>query len=127
MVSALVMLGRVSRALRYAFREEDFGPVVSAGAFLVLIGTVSYSLGEGWNVVDALYFAVSTLTTTSVADPDLVLDHGWMKVFTVLYLLIGIGVLVEILRRLGYAFVTVRAQEKAAAQPARGDAGDQRE
>ena len=112
MVSALVMLGRVARAVRYAIREEDFLPVLSAGAFLVLSGTLAYSLGEGWNVVDALYFAVSTLTTTSVADPDLVLDHRWMKVFTVFYLLIGIGVLVEILRRLGYAFVVVRREER---------------
>jgi hypothetical protein len=37
-----------------------------------------------------------------------------MKVFTVFYLLIGIGVLVEILRRLGLAFVAVQAQEPAA-------------
>ena len=35
----------------------------------------------------------SRRSTTSVADPDLVLNEGWMKVFTVFYLLIGIGVL----------------------------------
>jgi hypothetical protein len=64
--------------------------------------------------VDALYFAVSTLTTTSVSDPDLVLDDGWVKIFTILYQLIGIGILVEILRRLGFAFVVVRAEERAA-------------
>jgi hypothetical protein len=48
-----------------------------------------------------------------VADPELVLEHRWMKVFTVFYLLIGIGILVEILRRLGAAFVAVRAEDKA--------------
>jgi voltage-gated potassium channel len=117
MLSALLMLRRVGRALRYAAREEDFLTIFGAGVTLVIIGTVSYSLGEGWNVVDGLYFAVSTLTTTSVADPDLVLEHGWMKVFTVLYLLIGIGILVEILRRLGLSFVAVRAQERAAKAP----------
>ena len=37
-----------------------------------------------------------------------------MKLFTVFYLLIGIGILVEILRRLGIAFVVVRAEEQAA-------------
>jgi Na+/H+ antiporter NhaC len=113
MISALLMLRRVGRALSFAVREDDFLDVLSAGALLVLIGTISYALGEGWNVVDALYFAVSTLTTTSVADPDLVLDQGWMKLFTVFYLLIGIGVLVEILRRLGFAFVAVPAQEQS--------------
>ena len=33
-----------------------------------------------------------------------------MKVFTVLYLLVGIGILVEIFRRLGMAFVAVRTE-----------------
>ena len=48
-----------------------------------------------------------------------------MKVFTVLYLLVGIGTLVEILRLLGFAFVTVQAQErKAHAARLRGE--DQR-
>jgi hypothetical protein len=113
MLSALLMFRRVTRALQHAFREEDFGNVLGAGALLVLLGTLTY-LGQGWSVVDALYFAVSTLTTTSVSDPDLVLDDGWVKIFTILYQLIGIGILVEILRRLGFAFVVVRAEERAA-------------
>jgi Ion channel len=111
MLSALLMLRRVMRALHYAVREEEFVPVASAGAALVVIGTLSYALGEGWNVVDALYFAVATLTTTSVSDPALVLEHTWMKLFTVFYILIGIGILVEILRRLGMAFVEVNREE----------------
>ena len=43
----------------------------------MFLGTLVYSLDEGWNVVDSLYFSVSTLTTTSVSDPDLVLTEGW--------------------------------------------------
>jgi hypothetical protein len=54
---------------------------------------------------------VATLTTTSVSDPDLVLENPWMKVFTVFYILIGIGILVEILRRLGTAFVAVSRKD----------------
>ena len=53
--------------------------------------------------------------TTSVSDPDLVLDDRWLKLFTVFYLLIGIGILVEVLRRLGASFVAVRAAEERAA------------
>jgi hypothetical protein len=63
--------------------------------------TVAFAVGSDWNIVDAFHFAVSTLTATSIADPDLVLDDGWMKVFAVLYQLVGIGILVDILRRLG--------------------------
>ena len=63
------MFRRVVRALQYAIREEEFLSVLSAGVGLVLTGTVAYALGEDWNLVDSFYFAVSTLTTTSVADP----------------------------------------------------------
>jgi hypothetical protein len=119
MLSALLMFRRVAKAFRHAVREEDFPNVFGAGVLLVVIGTVTYSLGSGWNVVDALYFAVATLTTTSVSDPDLVLQDGWLKLFTVLHLLVGIGILVEILRRLGIAFVAVRKQERAEGDAAR--------
>jgi hypothetical protein len=117
MLSALLMLHRVVRAVRYAIRDENFLPVGSAGVLLVFVGTLSYSLGEDWNVLDAFYFSVSTLTTTSVADPELVLEHDWMKIFTVFYLLIGIGILVEVLRRLGASFVAVRAEDRARKSP----------
>ncbi|HEX5894823.1 MAG TPA: potassium channel family protein [Thermoleophilaceae bacterium] len=93
-------------------REEDFLQVFSVGLFLAVLGTLTYSVSQDWNPVDALYFSVSTLTTTSVSDPDLVVDDGWLKIFTILYQLIGIGILVEILRRLGLSFVEVRRQEQ---------------
>jgi hypothetical protein len=111
MVSALLMWRRLSRAIRHAMREEDFGPVLGAGAALILIGTVTYTLGNGWNIVDGFYFAVATLTTSSIADPDLVLNDPWMKLFTVFYVLIGIGILVEIARRFGVSFIELRRQD----------------
>jgi hypothetical protein len=113
MLSAVLMFRRVVLALRYAVREEDFLAVGSAGLALVIIGTVTYTVGADWNVVDSFYFAVTTLTTTSVADPDLVLQDGWLKIFTIFFQLVGIGILVEILRRLGFSFIQVRRQEAA--------------
>jgi hypothetical protein len=107
------MWRRLKHALEYAMREEDFAPVLSAGVALILIGTVTYTLGNGWSLVDGFYFAVATLTTSSVAEPSLTLHDPWMKVFTVFYILIGIGILVEIVRRLGFGFVEARRQEKA--------------
>ena len=111
MFSALVMFRRFARALRHAAREKDLLPLLSAAAVLVLVGTVTYSVREGWSLVDGFYFAVATLTTSSVADPDLVLDDTWMKVFTPFYILSGIGILVEIARRIGFAFVELRQRE----------------
>jgi hypothetical protein len=41
MLSALLMLRRVSKAFRYAVREEEFLHVFGAGLLLVMIGTVT--------------------------------------------------------------------------------------
>jgi Ion channel len=112
MISALLMFRRLVAALRYAAREEYFLRVLSAAALLVVIGTLTYALGQEWNVVDAFYFAVATLTTSSIADPDLVLESRWMKLFTAFYVVLGIGILVEVIRRLGLAFVEIRRQER---------------
>ena len=100
--------------MRYALREEDFGPVLGAGGFLILTGTVAYSLGNGWDVIDSLYFAVATLTTSSIADPDLVLVDAWMKLFTVLYVPDRHRHLGGDREALWDGFIAVRREDKAA-------------
>jgi Ion channel len=74
----------------------------------------AYCTTQDWSLVDGFYFAVATLTTASIADPHLVITGGPSKIFTVFYILVGIGVLVEIVRQLGFAYVEVRRAEKAA-------------
>ena len=114
MLSTIIMLGRLGRAVRHAFREEGFGALLAVAATLVVAATVAYCLGEGWGVVDGLYFAVGMLTTTNVADPDLTLDSGWLKIFTIAYQLLGIGVVVELVRRLAVSGIAVRTEEREA-------------
>jgi hypothetical protein len=110
MIAALLMLRRLAAALRVALRDEDFGRVLSAGLLLIITGTLAYSLGADWSIVDALYVAVATLTTSSILDPELTITDGWLKVFTAGYVLVGIGILVEVARRLGMGFITARAE-----------------
>jgi Ion channel len=64
-------------------------------------------------VVDGFYFSVATLTTSSSADPELTLTDPWLKVFTSFYILIGIGILVTLVGRLGLAFVALRREDTA--------------
>ena len=113
MSSVISMLRRMLRAMKYASQDEHFAVVAGAGVTLILIGTVVYSLGEGWNVVDGFYFAVCTLTTSSIADPDLTLTHEVLKLFTTLYVLTGIGILVELAREIGVGFVKDRTERHA--------------
>lgn len=112
MLSAWLMLRRLQRAVKFALREEDFGPVLGAGLVLIAVGTITYTLGNGWSVAEGFYFAVATLTTSSIADPDLTITDGWLKIFTAFYILVGIGVLVEIVRRIGRGFVAVHHEQQ---------------
>jgi hypothetical protein len=114
MLSAFLMFHRLVRAFGYAVREQEFGPVFGAAVTLIFVGTLAYTLGEGWSAIDGFYFAVATLTTSSIADPDLVLTDPWLKVFTAFYVLTGIGILVELIRRLGLGFVSALAEDRAA-------------
>jgi hypothetical protein len=117
MLSALLMFRRLAIAMRYAFREEDFGRILGAAAALVLVGTMAYTFGQDWSVVDGFYVAVATLTTSTILDPKLTVTEPWLKIFTAFYVLVGIGILVEVARRLGMGFIASREQlaaEKAA-------------
>ena len=101
-------------AIRHAAKEENFAAVAGAAVILILVGTVTYSLGEGWNVVDGFYFAVCTLTTSSIADPKLTLTHEALKLFTAIYVLTGIGILVELAREIGVGYVKEREERHSA-------------
>ena len=124
LVSALLMFRRFLQTVRYARRDETFAPLFGAALALLVIGTIAYTLGEGWSVVDGFYFAVATLTTSSIADPELVLEDPWLKVFTAFYVLIGIGIFVAVVGRLGLAFVEVRNEAEAAKQRKHDDDDD---
>ena len=113
MLSVTPMLRRMLRAMKYSAQDEHFAVVAGAAVGLILVGTAAYSLGEGWNVIDGFYFAVCTLTTSSIADPDLTLTHDALKLFTVFYVLTGIGILVELARELGVGFVKERSARHA--------------
>jgi hypothetical protein len=49
MVSAFLMLRRLAAALRVALREEDFERVLSAGAAPIVVGTITFTLSNGWS------------------------------------------------------------------------------
>jgi uncharacterized membrane protein YkgB len=123
-LSALLMFRRLARTFKYAWREEAFATIVGAGIALIVIGTLTYSLTQHWSVVDGLYFAVATLTTSSIVDPKLTITDPWMKIFTACYILIGIGILVEIARRLGFSFIAVREEDRAKKESAHEAVGE---
>jgi hypothetical protein len=49
--------------------SRGFVQILGAGFLLVAVGTITYTTSQDWSLVDGFYFAVATLTTSSIADP----------------------------------------------------------
>lgn len=56
---------------------------------LVLFGTVFYHYAENWSIVDAMYFSVITMATVGFG--DLYPTTELSKIFTMVYVLVGVG------------------------------------
>lgn len=85
-------------SLRAMFRDPE-GKVIAVWAMAtLLIGTGVYMVLEGWSPVDALYFSVVTLSTVGFGDLHPTTEAA--KLFTVAYILSGLGVIATFLSEL---------------------------
>ena len=92
MVGLVVMLPRFLRALRDAWNSDvAFRTLLALVVSLLVSGTVFFTLVEGWSVLDSFYFSVTTLTTVGFGDPAPATAAG--KIFTILYIFVGLGVI----------------------------------
>lgn len=62
---------------------------------LLAVGTVYYANVEGWSYVDSFYF--STITLTTIGFGDFVPQTQAARIFTSIYALFGIGIMLYIL------------------------------
>ncbi len=76
---------------------------------LITVGTVFYHNVEGWRWLDSAYFSVILLTTVGLGDLSPKTDFG--KIFTMFYLLAGIGVLVAL-----FQSIVLRATDRRLAR-----------
>jgi len=94
MPSFFITLWRLLKHLRHAFQNEEFRVLFVALLLAVLTGVLFYSSVEGWGLVDAFYFSIVTLSTVGYGDLSPKTDIG--KIFTSLYILLGIGLFVAV-------------------------------
>jgi hypothetical protein len=69
----------------------EFRPVLGMVAITVGTGTAFYTVVERWGVLDSLYFSVVTLATIGYGDLAPATRIG--KIFTILYVFAGVGIL----------------------------------
>lgn len=82
-------------------REPEARSAILAAGFLLMVGVVFYCIVEDWTFVDSLYFCVTTLTTVGFGNPAPSTDLG--KLFTVFFVLCGVGMFLAVINALGKA------------------------
>lgn len=106
MLALVLTLRQLWQALRAAGRDPEFRSLAAITLTLLGLGTLFYHGVEGWRWLDSLYFCVITLATVGYGDLSPQTDLG--KIFTMVYILIGIGILVALFTRLAAAVVAAR-------------------
>ena len=97
----LTFLRYYAFALSVFVREPAFRAIALAALLALLIGTVFYRLVEGWSWVDSFYFC--TITLASVGYGDFAPTTEASRAFTVVYVILGLGIVA------GFLNVLVRA------------------
>jgi voltage-gated potassium channel Kch len=79
-------------------KDKDLVTVFLATIVAVVGGSSFYRFIEGWSWLDSAYFSVITLTTVGYG--DLFPTSPISKIFTMLYVILGIGIIFMFIRTL---------------------------
>ncbi len=95
--------------LRNFARDPSARAVLGVATVLVAIGTVFYRRVEDLAWIDSLYFCVITLATVGYGDISPATTAG--KVFTMFYVVIGIGIFVALVTQISHHLIAARSPD----------------
>ncbi|KAB0269207.1 potassium channel family protein [Microvirga brassicacearum] len=90
---------RLYDGLRSALADSTVQGLLALAFTLVAVASVFYAVVEGWSFLDATYFAVVTIATIGYG--DLVPKTAAGKIFTIAYVICGLGIFVAAVGALG--------------------------
>lgn len=98
----------LARAVAAVWRDPETKALPVVAGALVLSGTIFYWHFEDWSIIQALYFSVVTLTTVGYG--DLAPTSDGTQLFTIFYVLTGIGVLVALLTSVAQQYLRQKGE-----------------
>ncbi len=90
----VVVFRRLFRAVKRGLAEPGFRGLLGLAIVLLAVGMVVYHRAEGWTLFQSLYFSVITLTTVGYGDFSPATFVG--RLFTIFYVLAGVGIIVAL-------------------------------
>lgn len=111
MLSFILTLKRLLTALFRAVKDPIFLSLFVTLLLIITSGTLFFHSTEQWNWLDSIYFSVVSLIPTSV-EMGLAPSADLSKVFLMLYLTVGVGIMLMLLITIGKAVVDFENIEK---------------
>lgn len=87
-------------------RDRNYRSLLGASVLILFGGALFYHLIEGWSYLDSVYFSAITLTTIGYGDFSPQTDAG--KLFTIIYIGVGVGLILTFINTVFTHFTTVR-------------------
>lgn len=87
-------------------RDPNYRSLLGASVVILFGGALFYHLIEGWSYLDSVYFSAITLTTIGYGDFSPQTDAG--KIFTIIYIGIGVGLILTFINTVFAHFTRAR-------------------
>ncbi|OTO73022.1 MULTISPECIES: potassium channel family protein [unclassified Enterococcus] len=110
MVAFALLFRSLWHILRILFRQEEQKALMLAVLFILSIGTIFYHNIEGMTYLDALYFSVMTLATVGYG--DLSPQTAFGKLFSILYVFVGVGILTALIANFNRALAEYHKKKR---------------
>lgn len=123
MFSMLIDLTSLFQAIHRSWKLPVFRSGLLLAIVILVSGTVFYRSVEGWSWVDALYFSVTTISTVGLGDLSPQTDIG--KLFTVVYIFVGVGIFVALFAQFARALLHVEQHTDARVEEKRNRTTDE--
>jgi len=117
-VPFVTVLVRFVRAVASSWRDPEFRGLFTLVVVTLLTGTLFYKQAEGWSFLDSLYFSVVTLTTVGYGDLSPATTAG--KVFTIVYIFVGLGIVLGFVNAVAERSLERRAEIRERNRRSRG-------
>jgi len=115
MIPLLLAAKELGRALAEVWRDPETKALPVVAGALVLTGTIFYWRFEEWTIIESLYFCIVTLTTVGYGDLSPTTDVT--RIFTILYILTGFGVLVALLTSVAEQYLALKKAKGPRSRP----------
>ena len=86
----MLMFTAYFKKVKAFLKDPELRPIFISGFVILAVGATFYHNVEGWTWLDSVYFCVVSLATIGYG--DLTPQTPFGKLFTILYILVGISV-----------------------------------